>query len=78
MTSISLKLPEHVLAMSSRCAEALDLSRAEYMRRALEHMNQDTAARLRARRLAEVSRKVRGESMRINAEFSAIEGDVDA
>ena len=78
MTSISLKLPGNLLETSSRCAEALDLSRAEYMRRAIERMNQDAAARLRARRLAEVSRKVRGESMRINAEFSAIEGDVDA
>jgi hypothetical protein len=33
---------------------------------------------LRARRLRDASRKVRGESMRVNAEFDAIERDVDA
>ena len=41
-------------------------------------MNRHTQAKLRARRLADASRKVRGESMRVNAEFAAIENDVDA
>ena len=35
-------------------------------------------ARLRAARLAEVSRKVRVESMRVNAEFAAVEQDPEA
>jgi len=78
MAAISLKLPEALLAASGRCAEALRLTRAEYIRRALEQMNRDTQARLRARRLSDVSRRVRGESMRVNAEFAAIERDVDA
>jgi hypothetical protein len=54
------------------------MSRAEYIRRAIERMNRDTRAQLRAKRLAEVSRKVREESMRVNAEFAAIEQDPDA
>jgi hypothetical protein len=33
---------------------------------------------IRALRLRDVSHKVRGESMRVNAEFSAVEHDVDA
>ncbi len=78
MAAISLKLPAHLLEASGRCAEALRLTRAEYMRRALEQMNRDTRARLRARRLRDASRKVRGEGMRVNAEFAAIEQDVDA
>jgi hypothetical protein len=41
-------------------------------------MNRRTAARLRAERLAEVSKRVREESMRVNAEFAAIERDPDA
>jgi hypothetical protein len=41
-------------------------------------MNRDTRARLHAERLARASHKVRGESMRVNAEFDAIERDVDA
>ena len=78
MAAISLKLPEDLLEASGRCADALQLTRAEYMRRALEEMNQETQARLRARRLGDASRKVRGESMRVNAEFDTIERDIDA
>ncbi len=37
-----------------------------------------TRLRLRATRLTEVSQKVRKESMRINAEFAAVERDPDA
>ena len=78
MATISLKLPEDLLETAGRCADALQLTRAEYIRRALEQMNRDTRARLRARRLRDASRKVRGESMRVNEEFEAIERDVDA
>ena len=78
MGAISLKLPDDLLDASSRCAAALKLSRAAYIRRAVERMNRETRAEVRARRLAEVSRKVRGESMRVNAEFAALERDPDA
>jgi len=36
------------------------------------------SARLRAEHLAVVSKRVREESMRVNAEFAAIESDPDA
>lgn len=75
MTAISLKLPDDLLEAAGRCAEALQLTRAEYIRRALEEMNRETRQRMRARRLADASRKVRGESMRINDEFAATERD---
>jgi predicted transcriptional regulator len=78
MGAISIKLSDDLLETSGRCAEALNLSRAEYIRRAIERMNRTTRARLRAKRLAEVSRKVRKESMRVNAEFAAIEHGPDA
>jgi hypothetical protein len=78
MAAISLKLPDLLLEASARCAGALRLSRAEYIRRAIEQMNRDTRARIRAERLSQASRKVRGESLKVNAEFDAIEGDVDA
>jgi len=78
MPAISLKLPEHLLVASGECAAALQLSRAEYIRRAVERMNRDTKARLRADRLRAASRRVRRDSMRINAEFDAIERDIDA
>lgn len=78
MPAISIQLPGPLLDASGRCADALQLSRAEYIRRAIERMNRDTRAKTRAARLAEVSRKVRGESLKVNAEFDAIERDVDA
>lgn len=78
MGAISLKLPDDLLKASNRYAEALKVSRAKYIRHAIEQMNRETRARLRAKRLAEVSRRVRKESMRINAEFAAVERDPDA
>lgn len=78
MGAISLKLPDDLLEKSGRCAEALRMPRAAYIRKAIERMNRETRAHLRAQRLAEVSRRVRKESMRVNAELAAIERDPDA
>ncbi len=77
MGAISLKLPDDVLETSRRCADTLNLSRAAYIRRAIERMNRQTQALLLARRLAEASKKVRKESMRVNREFAAIERTPD-
>ena len=63
---------------SGRLAETLCVSRAEYIRMAIRRLNRKTAARLRAERLAAVSIRVREESMKVNAAFSAIERDPDA
>jgi predicted transcriptional regulator len=73
MKGISLKLPEELVENSRECAAAMRLSRAAYIRRAIEQMNRETLARIRARRLTEASKKVRKESMRVNAEFAAFE-----
>ena len=78
METISLTLSDELLETSGQCAKLLQLSRAEYMRRAIARMNSNTRRRLRAKRLADASRKVRRESMRVNAEFEAIEHDPDA
>ena len=78
METISLKLPEELLEASGQYATALRVSRAAYIRQAIERMNRGMHARLRAKRLAEASRKVRKESMRVNAEFAAIERAPDA
>jgi metal-responsive CopG/Arc/MetJ family transcriptional regulator len=78
MESISLKLPEKLLEASDRCARALGIPRAEYIRRAVEQMNREAERRARAERIARASRRVRKESMRVNADFAAIERDPDA
>ncbi len=77
MESISLKLPADLLKTSDRCARALGIPRAEYIRRAIERMNRETLDRARAERMAAASHRVRKESMRVNAEFAAIERDPD-
>ena len=78
MESISLKIPEDLLKTSERCAHALGIPRAEYIRRAIERMNREAEARARAERMARASRKVRKESLAVNAEFAAIERDPEA
>ena len=78
MEAISLKLPADLLEGARRNAQALRLSRAAYIRRAIERTNRETEAQLRAERLAAASRKVRKESMRVNAEFAAFEEDPGA
>jgi len=76
--TISINLPDALLNASTRCAESLQLSRAAYIRRSIERMNREMERRLRAERLKRASHKVRGESLKVNAEFAAIEKDLDA
>ena len=78
MSAISLKLSDELLEASARCAAALHVSRAEYIRQAIALMNREVEAQLRATRLAAASRKGRRESMRVNAEFAAFETEPDA
>ncbi len=77
MTTISLKIPDDLLETSGAIARRLHLSRAEYIRRAVVRMNGDMTAQARARRLRQASNNVRRESMRVNAEFDAVERDVE-
>jgi hypothetical protein len=77
MGSISLKLSDDTLKTSVYCAKVLQISRAEFIRRAIDKMNREIMAEIRAERLAQASEKVREESMRINAEFDVIEKDLE-
>jgi len=75
MRAISLKVPNSALEEAERLANSFGISRAAYIRRAIDRFNAESAAQLRAEALAAASLKVRAESMRINAEFAAIETD---
>ena len=75
MRAISLKISETALVEAGRMAESLGISRAVYIRRAINRYNEEATAEIRDRRLTAASHKVRVESMRINAEFAAIESD---
>ncbi len=78
MSTISVNLPDDLLKRCTRYAQSLRVSRAAYIRRSLERMNRETERQLRADRLMRASQKVREGSLRVNAEFDAIETDLDA
>jgi metal-responsive CopG/Arc/MetJ family transcriptional regulator len=78
MTTISLRLPDELVKEADKRASELRVPRAEYIRRAIAALNAQVSAEQRRRHMMEVSRRVRGESMRVNAEFDAIEDAPDA
>ena len=78
MSTLSIRLPDDLLASVDKQARELKIPRAEYVRRALEAMQAMTEAERRRRRIMEASRKVRKDSMRINAEFEALDDEFDA
>ena len=78
MKAILLKLPDELVSASEECAETLRVSRAEYIRKAIDHMNKETQTAFRVNRIKQASQKVRQESMLVNAEFDAIEESPDA
>lgn len=78
MTTVSLRLPDSLIKEADKRARELRVPRAEYIRRAIVALNTQVIAEHRRRRMMEVSRRVRGESMRVNAEFDAIEDAPDA
>ncbi len=77
MKSISLNLPEETLDAAGRHSASLRLPRAEYIRRAVERMNRQVEADLRARRMRSAAEKCREEDLKVNAEFAAAEADIE-
>ncbi len=77
MSVISIRLPEQLLHQLDHMAQFLHMQRAEYIRKAIEHMNEEINKNERKEKLIQASLRVREESMRINREFSDIEHDED-
>ena len=75
MAVISLRLPDKLLHEIDNGAGVLHLQRAEYIRKAIEHMNEETFHNERKKQLTLASLRVRNESLRINKEFSEFEND---
>lgn len=79
MTSlVSVRLSDELLQTMRTQAQLLHLSQTDYIRQAIEHMNHETQLQLRKQRLERASLRVRGESMKINAELSDIDHDPEA
>ncbi|MBI5441821.1 MAG: ribbon-helix-helix protein, CopG family [Deltaproteobacteria bacterium] len=75
MSSISVRIPDRLLSEVDEHAKELQMSRALYLREALERMNASVRSERRRARLMELSRRVREESARVNEEFSEIDHD---
>jgi len=75
MTTISIRLPDNVLDEVDKIAKDLNVPRTAYLRRAILTMNSKVKEERRRARVMKLSRRVRKESMRINAEFSEVEHD---
>ena len=75
MSTLTVRLPDHLMHEVEKIAKDQNLSRAGYVRKALESMNKEVLAAHRRERLAKASFHVRDESMMINAEFDATEHD---
>ncbi len=78
MNTISIRLPDELLREIDVLAKKSKLPRAEYIRQAIEQMNKEILLQQRNTRMASVSRRVRKESLKINAEFSEVENDPGA
>jgi metal-responsive CopG/Arc/MetJ family transcriptional regulator len=75
MSVISIRLPEKLLHELDSRAHALRITRAAYIRKAIEYMNEESMNLECKKRMARASLRVRKESMRMNKEFSEIEND---
>ena len=73
MTTLSLRLPDDLLKEAEHRAKVLHLTRAEYIRRAIAAMNKGVLTQKRREHLMKVSRRIAAGSMKVNAEFDAVE-----
>lgn len=73
MNMVSMRLPDELLREVDKRAAELDIPRTEYIRRAILAMNRALEDVKRRDRLKRASLRVRAESMKVNAEFAAIE-----
>jgi metal-responsive CopG/Arc/MetJ family transcriptional regulator len=75
MATISIRLPDNVLDEVDKIVKDLKVPRTAYLRQAILAMNNKVKEERRRARVIKLSKRVRKESMRINAEFSEVEHD---
>ena len=73
MATISLRIPDKLLTEVTRYSKEMNIPRTEYIRKSLIEMNHQMELKMRRKRMMDASRRVREESMKVNAEFDAIE-----
>ena len=75
MAHLSVRLPDSVIADLNAMAEAEGRNKAVLVREALELYRLHQISLAKKERLSRASRLVRADSMRVNAEFTAFEGE---
>ena len=73
--NITISVPNFIIDQADYNAHVLHMKRSEYIRKAIEPMNKQTLREAQYARLQFLSQKVRQESLRVNAEFEAMEYD---
>jgi len=73
MATISLRISDMLLSEVTHHSKELHIPRTEYIRKSLVIMNRQVELQRRRKSLMESSRRVREESMRVNAEFDTME-----
>lgn len=71
-TITSIRLSKPLMQAMLKNARTLHLSQADYIRKAIEFMNDGVEKKRKAERLIKASLRVRKTSMKINAEFDMI------
>jgi predicted transcriptional regulator len=77
MGTISIRIQDDLLKKVDEQAKILHIPKAEYIRRAVIEMNKKVARELQIKRIMNASKRVREESMKVNAEFDVIEDAPD-
>lgn len=73
MSTISVRLSEEVMKELEKGSALLHLSKGEFVRRAITNLSQELKRMEHIDQLKKASLRVRQESMRVNADFAAIE-----
>lgn len=75
---ISIRLSDKLFQDMKAKAQEAHLSQTEYIRQAIELMNEKIEKKEREQRLKQASLQVREESMKVNDEWGKIEHDPEA
>jgi metal-responsive CopG/Arc/MetJ family transcriptional regulator len=75
MSALTVRLPEKVVSEVDMRAQKLRITRSAYIRKSIENMNEKLRLQERRNKLINASKKVKKESMDVNAEFAEVEDD---
>lgn len=71
--NVTVNIPDKIITQADKNASMLHIKRSEYIRQALENLNNQISKNEKYARLLHLSNLVRDESMIINKEFEEIE-----